>query len=275
MNGPDAGAGPRGATTPRGALRRGRYLADLIRELVVRDIKLRYKRSLLGLGWSLLNPLLQFVVFYAVFRWIIPVNVPDFAVFLLIGILAWNWFAASLNFGCVVITDNASLLRQPGFPAAMLPIIAVATNLVNFVLALPVLAVALLLTGHAFTPAVATLPVVIAVQFLLTLSAVYVLSALHVTFRDTQYVLGVLLLLGLYLSPVFYSAQLVPVEWQGWFALNPLVHVLDAYRVVLIHGRYPDMAALLAVAAVSVVILAITYRVFVRSSRSFIEEIGN
>jgi lipopolysaccharide transport system permease protein len=155
----------------------------------------------LGIGWSLLNPLLQFIVFYGVFRWILPVNIPDYAVFLLTGILAWNWFQSSLNFGCVVITDSASLIRQPGFPAAILPVIAVGTNLVNFILALPVLAVAVLITGHSFTPAVALLPFVIAMQFLVTLSAVYVLSALHVSFRDTQYLLGILLLLGLYLSP--------------------------------------------------------------------------
>ncbi len=254
---------------------RASYLVDLTRELLVRDIKLRYKRSVLGIGWSLLNPLLQFLVFYAVFRWIIPVNVPDFAVFLLIGILTWNWFQSSLTFGCLVITDNASLIRQPGFPAAILPVIAVGTNLVNFLLALPVLAVALLIAGHSFTPSLAVLPFVIAIQFLLTLSAVYVLSVLHVFFRDTQYLLGVFLLVGLYLSPVFYPVQSVPVEWRGWFALNPLVHILEAYRAVLIHGRYPDVSPLLLVAAVSIAILVPSYRKFVRSSHWFIEEVGN
>jgi len=144
--------------------RRAFYLVDLARELVVRDIKLRYKRSVLGIGWSLLNPLLQFLVFYAVFRWIIPVNVPDFAIFLLIGILAWNWFQSSLISGCVAITDNASLIRQPGFPAAILPAIAVATNLMNFFLALPVLAVALLITGHPVTAALTVFPIVIAIR---------------------------------------------------------------------------------------------------------------
>ena len=104
---------------------------DLAAELVVRDIKLRYKRSVLGIGWSLLNPLLQFLVFYAVFRWIIPVNVPDFAIFLLIGILSWSWFQTSLISACVAITDNASLISSPGSP----PSIArhrVATNISNF-----------------------------------------------------------------------------------------------------------------------------------------------
>jgi len=255
--------------------RRASYLADLTRELVVRDIKLRYKRSILGIGWSLLNPLLQFIVFYGVFRWILPVNIPDYAVFLLTGILAWNWFQSSLNFGCVVITDSASLIRQPGFPAAILPVIAVGTNLVNFILALPVLVVALLITGHSFTSAVALLPFVIAIQFLLTLSAVYVLSVLHVSFRDTQYLLGVLLLLGLYLSPVFYSLHSVPAEWQRWFALNPLVHILEAYRAVLIDGRSPDMLPLLWVTAVSIAVLVPSYKLFIRSSHRFIEEIGN
>lgn len=255
--------------------RRATYLANLVVELVVRDFKLRYKRSVLGIGWSIVNPLLQFLVFYGVFRWIIPVNVPDFAIFLLIGILAWNWFQSSLNFGCVVITDNSSLIRQPGFPGAMLPVVAVTTNLVNFVLALPVLAAALLIAGHAITMFVAALPLVIAVQFLLTLSAVYVLSVLQVWFRDTQYLLGVFLLLGFYLSPVFYSVQLVPAEWRGWFALNPMVPILEAYRAILIQGRSPDLLPLLAVALASALILIPSYRLFVRSSRSFIEEIGN
>ena len=255
--------------------RRAFYLVDLARELVLRDIKLRYKRSILGIGWSLLNPLLQFVVFYAVFRWIIPVNVPDFAVFLLIGILAWNWFQSSLISACVAITDNASLIRQPGFPAAILPVIAVAANLVNFFLALPVLAVALLITGHPFTSALTVLPIVIAIQFLLTLSAAYVLSAIHVSFRDTQYLLGVILLLGFYVSPIFYSVQAVPVHWQGWFALNPMVHILEAYRTVLIQGQYPDMLPLFWVTATSLAVLAASYQMFVRSSHGFIEEIGN
>ena len=238
-------------------------------------MKLRYKRSILGIGWSLLNPLSQFLVFYVVFRWIIPVNVPDFAVFLLIGILAWNWFQSSLNFGCVAITDNASLIRQPGFPAAILPVVAVATNLVNFVLAMPVLAAALLITGHPFTAAVTVLPIVIAIQFLLTLSGCYVLSALHVFLRDTQYLVGVLLLLGFYVSPVLYPTQAVPLDWQTWFALNPLVHILEAYREVLIQGRYPDMLPLAWIAAITLAILMASYHVFVRSSDRFIEEIGN
>jgi lipopolysaccharide transport system permease protein len=254
---------------------RASYLMDLARELVVRDMKLRYKRSILGIGWSLLNPLLQFLVFYGVFRWIIPVNVPDFAVFLLIGILAWSWFQSSLHFGCAVITDNASLIRQPGFPAAILPVIAVGTNLVNFVLALPVLAIALLVTGHSVTAAIVVLPFVIVIQFLLTLSAVYLLAVLQVPFRDTQYLVGVLLLLGLYVSPVFYSVQSVPVDWQRWFNLNPLAHILEAYRMVLIQGRYPDMWPLLWIAAISIMVLAATHRVFVRSSHWFIEEIGS
>jgi len=255
--------------------RRTSYLIDLALQLIVRDIKLRYKRSILGIGWSILNPLLQFLVFYGVFRWIIPVNVPDFAVFLFIGILCWNWFQSSLTSGCVVIVDNASLIRQPGFPAPMLPFVTVGTNLVNFVLSLPVLAVALVVTGHGFTWAVAALPVVIGIQFLVTLSAVYILSLLHVSFRDTQYLLGVVLLLGMYVSPVFYSIDAVPPAWRSWYSLNPISHLLAAYRTVLIRGAYPDWLPLVVTAIAAAIVLAMTYTAFVRRTHMFVEEIGS
>lgn len=257
-----------------GTSHRAAYLWDLTRELVVRDLKLRYKRSVLGIGWSLLNPLLQFAVFYVVFRWIVPVNIPDFAVFLLTGILAWNWFQHSLSYGCTAITDNAALLRQPGFPAAMLPVVTVASNLVNFVLALPILILALFAFGHPPTAAVAFVPLVIVVQFVLTLGLVYVLCAVHVTYRDTQYILGVLLTLAFFASPVFYSIASVPAAWRAWYSLNPLVPLLESYRAALVDGRAPDVAALAGVGVLAVAMLAFGYFVFVRSSRDFLEEIG-
>ena len=119
------------------------YLRDLIGVMVLRDIKIRYKRSVIGVGWSLLNPLLQLCVFYFVFGWVVPVRLPHFSVFLFVGILAWNWFQSSLVAASSVITDNPMLIRQPGFPVVMLPVVPVMANLVNLLLAFPVLAAAL------------------------------------------------------------------------------------------------------------------------------------
>jgi homopolymeric O-antigen transport system permease protein len=250
----------------------GRF-QDLVFELVLRELRIRYQRSVLGIGWSLLNPLLQLLVFSFVFRWIVPVNVANFPVFLFIGILVWNWFQACIQFGSSVITDNPSLIRQPGFPTMILPVVTVASQLVNFLLSLPILFGVLLWSGVPLTPWVLFLPVIIALQFLVILAILYLTAAVHVSFRDTQYLLGIALLLGFYLSPVFYDARAVPQAFAAVYRLNPLVSLLDAYRAVLLRGEAPDLRLLAMVGVVASALLAASYRFFARASHHFVEEL--
>ena len=254
-------------------MRRLNYLFDLMMELVRRDILIRYKRSVLGIFWSLLNPLLQLAVFVLVFRYIVPVTLNDFVAFLFIGILAWNWFQTSVHLGSSVIADNPNLIRQPGFPAAILPVVTVTATLVNMLLAFPVLAAMLIWMGKPITIAWLTLPLILGLQAVLTLAIIYVTARLHVSFRDTQYLLGILLLLGFYLSPIFYSPSAVPERLSAWFHLNPLVPLLTAYREVLLGGRMPSFGNLWPVGLASLTLLAISYRGFYRASHRFAEEV--
>jgi lipopolysaccharide transport system permease protein len=255
------------------ALGRFAHFGDLIYELVLREIRIRYQRSVLGIGWSLLNPLLQLLVFFFVFRWIVPVRVPDFLVFLFIGILVWNWFQACVHSGSSVITDNPMLIRQPGFPMAILPLVTITSQLVNFLMALPILLGVLLWSGVALTFWSLLLPLVIALQFQVTLTIVYVTAAVHVSFRDTHYLVGIILLLGFYLSPVFYDVSAVPPAFASVYRLNPLVWLLDGYRAVLLRGEAPDFRALGIIAAVSAALLAVAHRFFARASHHFVEEL--
>ncbi len=255
-------------------LQRFAYIRDLVSVLVARDLKLRYKRSVLGVIWSLLNPLLQLLVFYFVFRFILPVTTDHFAMFLFTGLLAWNWFSSSLQFGCGAITDQASLVRQPGFIPAVLPLVTVLSNLLHFLIALPIVFVGMFLAGRSVGMPLLTLPLIIVVQFLFTLSLVYALAAIHVSFRDTQYLLTAFLLLGFYVSPVLYSASTVPARFHWAYMLNPLVPVLEGYRQILIRNEYPDSRSLFLVGLFSVASLVITYSLFDRASRWFVEEIG-
>lgn len=249
------------------------HFRDLVFELVVRELRIRYQRSVLGIGWSLLNPLLQLLVFFFVFRWIVPVNVANFPVFLFIGILVWNWFQACIQFGSSVITDNPSLIRQPGFPTMILPVVTVAAQLVNFLLSLPILFGVLLLSDVPLTAWVLFLPIVIALQFVVTLAILYLTAAVHVSFRDTQYLLGIALLLGFYLTPVFYDARAVPEAFATAYRLNPLVSLLEAYRAVLLRGEAPDLRLLAIVGLVSSALLTASYRFFHRASHHFVEEL--
>jgi lipopolysaccharide transport system permease protein len=249
------------------------YHYDLLHELVVRDLKLRYKRSFLGLAWSLANPLAQLLVFSFVFTRVLPLNRPNFTPFLFCGLLAWNWFSSSLFGGTGSITNNRDLVRRPGFPAPILPAVQVATDLLHFLLALPILFLFLLVSGLHPGVAVVFVPLVMLVQFLFTLSLVYIVATVHVTFRDTQYLLGVFLLLMFYLTPIFYDVTNVPANFQAVYRLNPMLHVIESYRAIFLNGATPELRALTVLLVVSLLLLWIGYSFFQRASWRFVEEI--
>ena len=254
-------------------LRRLSYLWDLLSVLVGRDIKLRYKRSFLGTAWSLLNPLAQFIILNFVFNTVLPLNIPNYTPFLFTGVLVWNWLNTALMLATSTIVDNRDLIRRPGFPPAVLPLIAVMSNLIHFLLALPILALFVITSGSRLTSTVLWLPVVIVLEFLIILSLAYFLATIQVTFRETQYLLGILLLLGFYLTPVFYDASVVPPRYQVAYHLNPMVYVIDAYRAVLLRGETPNFQALGLIALAAGALLLVGYRVFMRASYHFAEEL--
>jgi lipopolysaccharide transport system permease protein len=254
--------------------RRVRYIRDLLLVLVSRDMKLRYKRSVLGSLWTLLNPLGQLLIMSFIFRSVLPLGVPRYTSFLFSGLLVWTWFQAALSQATGSIIESSELLRRPGFPVAMLPIVTVTSHLVHFLLALPVLWLFLVLDGSHVTSALLALPLVIALQFMWTLSLGYLTAACHVVFRDTQYLLGVLLQFLFYLTPVFYEASAIPARYQPLYRLNPMVHLLEAYRAILLHGKLPEhLWGLLVFALLTVSLLIVGYKYFIHASYRFVEEV--
>lgn len=250
------------------------YLRDLLFTLVVRDIRLRYKRSWVGIGWTLLNPLAQLLVFYFIFNAVLPLNVPRYSSFLFTGILVWNWFQSALLLATGAIVDHRELIKQPGFPAAILPIATVTSNLIHFVLALPILFLFLMIDGSRLTMFVGALPLVISIQFILTLGIAYLVATFHVTFRDTQYLLGVLLQLIFFLTPIFYHDSVIPERYQTFYRLNPMVHLTDAYRTLLMRGELPNnMLALCFLGIIAIALLLLGYGIFKRASADFVDEL--
>jgi len=249
------------------------YLRDLLRELVARDLKVRYKRSLLGIGWSLITPLLQLVVLSFTFRVVLPLGVENYTLFLFTGLISWTWFQTSLNLSCLSILDNRTLVRQPNFPLSVLPVVTVGSNLVNFLLALLILVPFMLLPGSHVNWTLIFLPAIIAVQFIVIVSLAYFVAVLHVRYRDTQPILTVLLMLGFYLTPVFYPVSKIPEEFQLLYHLNPMVTILTAYRSVLVDGEVPPLASLTIVCLIFCGVLALGYKVFRSASYQFAEEL--
>ncbi|QIR39713.1 ABC transporter permease [Tolypothrix sp. PCC 7910] len=246
---------------------------DVLRQLVERDMKLLYKRSVLGVAWTLINPLLQLVVFAFVFQVILPAGIPRYASFTFTGLLVWNWFSSSLYQATGVIIANRPLIRQPGFPLAILPIVTTTTGLIHFLLALPVLIIFLLVDGIQLKTVVLFLPILQALQFLLTVCLAYLLAALNVSLRDTQHTLGVILQLLFYVTPIFYDIKNVPPTFHFFYNLNPMVHIISAYRAVLIQGTQPDWQSLGIIAIIMSICLPIGLKFFQRQSDRFVEEI--
>ena len=259
--------------TPHRWRKRAIYLRDLLVELVRRDIKIQFKRSSLGVFWALAHPLFQLLVFGFFFAKVLEMRVPRYSSYAFSGLMVWTWFAGSLSQGVRAMTGNRELIKRPGFPAAILPVVSVVTPGVHFLWGLPVLFVFLAMNQAPMNWSLLILPALIFVQCLLSLSLIYFLAALNVVFRDTQHILAVLLQVGIFACPIFYEARQVPERYQTFYNLNPMVHLIEAYRAVLLHGRLPEPRTLLLTTVLGGAVLFIAYKVFVAMSYRFAEEL--
>jgi lipopolysaccharide transport system permease protein len=249
------------------------HLRDVLLTLVERDFKVRYKRSFFGIGWSLLVPLAQCLVLYIVFNKLLPLNIPNYVSFLLVGLLPWTWFHTSLMSSSNAIVENRELVKQIGFPVAALPIVAVLSNMVHFVLSLPILFAFVWASGIRVSWALLALPLVILIQFLLSLAMAYVVATLQVKFRDTHYLLGIFMFLFFYLTPVFWDSETLQEPARSWVYWNPVASLLAAYRGILIRSEWPSLSTMLIVTAIGGVVLWLSYSMFLSARSRFVEEL--
>ena len=259
--------------TVAGQARRLLYLRDLLRELVSRDMKSRYKGSVLGVLWSLMNPLMQLMVFHFIFRQVLRLDIPRYSSFAFSAMLAWTWFQAAMLDASGSMINSRELVKRPGFPVAILPVVAVTTHFLYYLSALPILLLFLLIGGTHLQLMILVLPGILAVQFVLTLSLGYLAAIANVMFRDAHYLLGLALQLLFFLTPVFYDAAAVPQRYQRLYHLNPMVQLVNAYRAILIDGSAPDWWSMLVLALVAILLLAIGLVIFQRVSYRFAEEV--
>lgn len=240
---------------------------------MTRDIKLRYRRSVLGILWSQITPLAMMVVLSLVFAHVVGLNlkIHHYAAFLFAGLLPWIWFQTAMVAGTQSVVGGRDLVRQPGFPVVMLPIVSVTTTLINYLLALPVMFLWIGFSLHAIHGTSIALPVIIAVQFLITAGPCLMLSALNVRFRDVSHIVEIALLPLFYALPIIYAQPPHQLHWV--FQLNPLAHLINAYRDVLYFGRWPQMTTLVVLALIGVLLAGIGYRIFDRLSYRFPEEL--
>jgi ABC-type polysaccharide/polyol phosphate export permease len=255
-----------------------RYRA-LVQSLVARELTARYRGSVLGFFWSFVNPLLLLLIYTFVFTQVMPVprvtGVDHYAVFMFCGILPWTWFSSSLLESSSVLISGGNLIRKVLFPAEVLPLVTVCAGLAHFCLGLLILAAFIVYYGVPVTPTdLLWLPVVIAVQLMLTTGIALFLSAVTVHFRDIRDLLSNLLTLWFFATPIIYTLSTAPPGVRRLLRFNPFTHLAVAYQEVLVMpGPFMPRTGFVTLAVLSVLVLVAGYFVFDRLRDTLAEEV--
>jgi lipopolysaccharide transport system permease protein len=246
---------------------------EILLILIWRDLKARYRGSVLGFLWTFLNPLLLMVIYSLVFSVYMRVDIRAYPIFVFAGLLPWIWFSSSMLAGASSVVESGSLIKRVPFPPQILPAVSVTAALVNFLLALPLLLIFMVVWGLPIGWSLLLLPLPIAIQYAFTLGLTIVLSMLTVRYRDLQQLLANVLTLWFFLTPVLYPTAMVPGRFQGFLMLNPMAVLVTAFQDALYGAHVPSFAHLAPVAALALVVLGVALALADRMRWGLAEEI--
>jgi lipopolysaccharide transport system permease protein len=253
---------------------------ELIFTLVSRELKARYRGTVLGFFWSLFNPLLLMLVYTVVFGFIVGggrvagfESTKFYALFLFNGILPWTWFSSSLLESANVLSVQGALIKKIKFPVEVLPIMVVTTNMVHFLLGLPVLVAFFLIFGKALTPWVLFLPVSLIAQYIFTMGLCFLVSALTVHFKDIRDILSNLITLWFFATPIIYTYQSVPKALKYVLNLNPMTHIVESYHYSFYFGSLPHYKRFSITILVGLLFFYLGYLLFDKLRDTFVEEV--
>ncbi len=246
---------------------------ELLKTNIKKEFRGKYKKSSLGVLWSFINPLLQLLVYALVFPFILRVDVEHYTTFMIVALIPWNFFASVVGSAAPIIVNNANIVKKVYFPRIILPISIVTSGLVNFIISCVLILGALLISGVGFSVYILYLPLIILIQYLLTLAMSFILSSITVYLRDLEYVINAIMMLWFYLTPVLYSADLIPTKYQLIYNLNPMTPIINAYRDILYYQVSPQLNGLLILFGFVIVLLVVGYIIFKKCERNFAEEI--
>ena len=256
----------------------------LIQNLVSRELKARYRGTVLGFLWSFINPLLLMVIYTVVFGLIIGPRDPAFqnspwlyALFLFCGVLPWTWFNASQLESANVLMIQGNLIKKILFPAEVLPVVTVTSNLIHFLFGLPILLLFVPILGKGYTIYMLQLPLVILVQYIFSLGFSFLVSSLTVHIRDIKDILANVLTFWFFASPIIYPMSFGPIQDKQWLRtllhLNPLTHIMEGYQNCVFFGRPLYWKNIGITLLLSLVLFYVGYYVFDRLRDSFPEEV--
>jgi ABC-2 type transport system permease protein len=247
---------------------------EMILSLVRRDLRGRYKGSVLGFLWTFINPLLQLLVYTIVFSTILDSGIEKYYLFLFVGLIPWLFLSSCLTGGSAVILNEKSLVTKIYFPREVLPIAYVTSSFINMILCFLVVFAVIFISGAPISLAAwpLLLPIML-VEYILALGITLASSAITVYFRDLQHILGIVSMAWMFMTPIMYADDIIPEGFKWIFAVNPMTSIIKAYREVLFYARIPDISLLTKSFLFGIGGLLIGAWIFNRSKLRFAEEL--
>lgn len=243
---------------------------ELIWALALKELKIRYKRSVLGFLWALLNPMLLMLVLTVVFSTIMGGAIKHYAIFLLSMLLPWTFFYQCLSYAAEAIVGNGDLIKKVRVPKLVFPVAAVVSNMINFLLSLIPLALIVLAMRHPFYLTWLYLPIPLLALTIFTLGATFFIAAANVYYRDVAHILQIVLQVWFYVTPIIFEVKMFPAQYQWVFKLNPVIFVLNGFRLSVYYGMLPAMQSIAASFLCAFVSLAIGFAIFRKYQDEFV-----
>lgn len=246
----------------------------MIFSLVRRDLRGRYKGSVLGFLWTFINPLFQLIIYTVVFSTIMKNGIPNYYIYLFVALVPWLFLSASITIGSTCILDQKEMVKKIYFPRQVLPIAYVTSSFINMLLVFIVIFAVIILSGIGINfNALIFLPLVMIIEYILALGIALIVSALTVYFRDLQHILGIITMAWMYLTPVMYSIDMVPEKYRKLFYINPMTPIIAAYRDILYSKQVPQLITLLHAIILGLVVIILGNILFSILQRNFVEEL--
>ena len=246
---------------------------DMIYSLVRRELRGRYKGSVLGFLWTYINPLCQVIVYSAVFSVIFRVEIEKFYLYLIIGMMPWTFFSSSVQGGSTCIRAQSDMVKKIYFPREVIPIAYVTSAFVNMLLSFIIVFLAVLISGFGFKlQALIYLPLIMVIEYLFALGIAFIVSSITVYFRDLEQIVGVIMMAWIYITPIMYNMEYIPEQYRPLIVLNPMTPIVEVYHQILYYRMIPTTNYLLLAGGASLAVFVVGFLVFTKLDKNFAEE---
>lgn len=246
---------------------------ELLKTNIKKDVGGKYKNSFLGVLWSFISPLLQIAVYALVFQVILKSDINNYAVYLCCGLIPWQYFSSVILRGAACIIDNGNIIKKVYFPREILPISVVTSEGVNFLISTTIILGFVIFGGIGLSINILWYFVILAIQYIISIGFAFIVSSLSVYFRDLLHLLGIIIQLLFYATPIVYSVNNVPEGMRWLVKINPMSYLIEAYRNIFYNKTAPEPKELLIALAMGIVLCVIGYFIFEKLEKRFAEEL--